>query len=46
MPDMMHMATMVETQATLVASANLLSSLAIFCAVVAVFALLIRWRAT
>jgi MFS family permease len=46
MPDMMRMTTMVETQATLVASANLLSWLAIFCAVVAVFALVIRWRAT
>ncbi|MBN3856350.1 multidrug efflux MFS transporter [Paraburkholderia sp. Ac-20340] len=45
LPEMMAMASTLETQATLVASANLLSWLAIFCAVVAVLALVIRWRA-
>jgi len=44
--DMMRIASMLQTQATLVASANLLSALAIFCGVVAVVALVIRWRTT
>ncbi|WP_321943120.1 MFS transporter [Paraburkholderia tropica] len=46
MPELMRMASELETQATLVASANLLSWLAVFCGCVAVIALLIRWRTT
>ncbi len=46
MPEVMRMATALQTQATLVASANLLSWLAVFCGCVAVIALLIRWRTT
>jgi MFS family permease len=42
--ELAQMGSMLETQATLVASANLLSWLAIFCGAVAAAALVIRWR--
>lgn len=44
MPQMIQIASSLETQATLVASANLLSWLAVFCGLVAAIALVIPWR--